>query len=84
VERLLKDKEAVGVLSGIMFLKRDDSAARAADFDDELVERLEWIQQNTVIIIPLTIDLWAQFGARNSMRRGSTPEALNAGIECWN
>jgi hypothetical protein len=35
---LLKEKEAVGVVSGFMFLKKDDSAARAADFEESLVE----------------------------------------------
>jgi hypothetical protein len=34
VERLLKDKEAVDVVSGLMFLKRDGSTARAADFEE--------------------------------------------------
>jgi hypothetical protein len=81
VERLLKEQEAVGVVSGFMFLKKDCSAARAADLEEALVERLEWIQQNPVGIIPLTIDLWAEFGVRRSMRRGATTEALNAGID---
>jgi hypothetical protein len=45
------------------------------------VEKLEWIQQNTYGIIPLTINLWEEFGVRRSMRRGETTEALNAGID---
>jgi hypothetical protein len=45
------------------------------------VEKLEWIQQNTSGIIPLTINLWEEFGVRRSMRRGATTEALNAGID---
>jgi hypothetical protein len=80
LERLLKDKEAVGVVSGFMFLKNDCSAARVEDFEEALVEWLEWIQQNPVGIIPLTIDLWAEFGVQRSMRRGATMETLNAGI----
>jgi hypothetical protein len=45
------------------------------------VERLEWIQQNTSGVIPLTVNLWEEFGVRRSMRRGATTEALNAGID---
>jgi hypothetical protein len=45
------------------------------------VEKLEWIQQNTSGIIPLTINLWEEFGVRRSMWRGATTEALNAGID---
>jgi hypothetical protein len=45
------------------------------------VERLEWIQQNTIGIIPLAVNLWEEFVVRRSMRRGATTEALNAGID---
>jgi hypothetical protein len=38
-------------------------------------------QQNTTGIIPVTIDLWAEFRVGRSMRRGATTEALNAGID---
>jgi hypothetical protein len=31
--------------------------------------------------IPLTINLWEEFGVRRSFRRGMTTEALNAGID---
>jgi hypothetical protein len=55
--------------------------ARAAYFEEALIERLEWIQQNTTGIIPVTIYLGAEFGVRRSMRRGATTEALNAGID---
>jgi hypothetical protein len=55
VERLLKEKEDVGLVSGFVFVKKDGSSARAVDFEEALVERLEWIQQNTVGIIHLTI-----------------------------
>jgi hypothetical protein len=45
------------------------------------VEKLDWIQKNTSGIIPLTINLWEEFGVRRSMWRGATMEALNAGID---
>jgi hypothetical protein len=41
VERLLKEKEMTGVISGFMFLKKDEKTARAADFDEALIQRLE-------------------------------------------
>jgi hypothetical protein len=78
---LLKDKEMTGVISGFIFLRKDGKPARAADFEEALIERLEWIQQNTTGGSPVSIDLWAEFGVRRSMRRGATTEALNAGID---
>jgi hypothetical protein len=81
VERLLKEKEMTGVISGFMFLRKDVKPAQAEDFEEALIERLEWIQQNTTGIITVTIDLWAKFGVKRSMRRGATTEALHTGIE---
>jgi hypothetical protein len=78
---LSKEKEIMGVISGFMFLRKDGKPARAADFEEALLERLEWIHQNTTGIIPVTIGLWAKFGVRRSMRRGATTEALNAEID---
>jgi hypothetical protein len=81
VERLLKEKEMPVVISGFVFLKKDGKTARAADFEEARIERLEWIQQNMVGIIPVTIDLWPEFGVRRSMRHGATTEALDVGID---
>jgi hypothetical protein len=81
VGRLLREKEAVGLVSGFLFLKKEGTPAKAIDFEEALVERLEWIQQNTSGVIPLTVNLWEEFGVRRSMRRGATTEALNAGID---
>jgi hypothetical protein len=64
-----------------MFLKRDGTPAKAIYFEEALVEKLECIQQNTSGIIPLTINLWEEFGVRRSMQRGATTEALNADID---
>jgi hypothetical protein len=80
VERLLKEKEMTGVFPGFMFLRKDGKTARAADFEEALIKRLEWIQQNTTGIIPVTIDLWAEFGLSRSIFREATMEALHAGI----
>jgi hypothetical protein len=80
VERLLKEKEMTGVISGFMFLRTDGKTAWAADFEESLIERLEWIQQNTTGIIPITIDLWSQFGVGRSIWRGVATEALKVGI----
>jgi hypothetical protein len=81
VEILLDDKARVGITTGFMFLKKDGTPAKAIYFEEALVKKLEWIQQNTSGIIPLTINLWEEFGVRRSMRRGATTEALNAGID---
>jgi hypothetical protein len=64
-----------------MFLKKDGTPAKAIYFEEALVEKLEWIQQNTSGIIPLTINLWEGFGVRKFMRRGATTESLKAGID---
>jgi hypothetical protein len=61
-----------------MFLRKDGKTSRAADFEESLIERLEWIQQNTTGIISFTIDLWAEFGVMRLMRRGATTEAFAA------
>jgi hypothetical protein len=76
VERLLQEKEAVGLVSGFMFLKKDVISARAVNFEKALVKILELIQQSTVGIFSMTIDLWDEFGVRRSMRRGATADAL--------
>jgi hypothetical protein len=81
VGRLLDEKARVGLTTGFMFLKKDGTPAKAIYFEEALVEKLEWIQQNTSGIIPLTINLWEEFGIRRSMRRGAKMKALNAGID---
>jgi hypothetical protein len=40
VERLLREKAVVGLTSGIMFLKKDKTPAKAIYFEEALVERL--------------------------------------------
>jgi hypothetical protein len=81
VGRLPDEKARVGLTTGFMFLKRDGTPAKDIYFEEALVEKLEWIQQNTSGIIPLTINLWEEFGVMISMRRGATADALNAGID---
>jgi hypothetical protein len=81
VERSLEEKAGMGLTTGFMFLKKDWTPAKAIYFEEALVEKLEWIQQNTSGIIPLTINLWEEFGVRRSMRRGATMESLNVDID---
>jgi hypothetical protein len=78
---LLQDKSGVGLTEGFMFLKKYGTPAKVIYFEEALVERLEWIQQNTTGIIPLTINLREEFGVRRSMRRWATTEAFNTGID---
>jgi hypothetical protein len=81
VERFMEEKAGVGLATGFVFLKRDGTLDKAIYFEAALVENLEWIQQNTSGTIPLTINLWEEFGVSRSIRRGATTEALNAGID---
>jgi hypothetical protein len=81
VDILFLDKAEVGLTSGFMFLKKDGTPTEAIYFEEALVERLEWIQQNTTGIIPLAVNLWEEFEVRRSMRKGATKEALNSGID---
>jgi hypothetical protein len=81
VDCFLKEKGAVGLVSGFMFLKQDGSHERAIDFEEDLVERLEWIELNTKGIIPRSINLADEFGVLRSMQWVSITMALNAGID---
>jgi hypothetical protein len=38
VERLLKEKETTGVISGFIFMRKDGKTARAADFEEAIIE----------------------------------------------
>jgi hypothetical protein len=78
---IVAGKGGSGACVGFLVLKREGTPAKAIDFEEALVERLEWIQQNTSGVIPLTVNLWEEYGVRRSMRRGATTEALNAGID---
>jgi hypothetical protein len=51
------------------------------DFDEPLIERLVWIQENMQGLIPMSIDLWDVVGCRISTRRGATTEALNMEVD---
>jgi hypothetical protein len=81
VEICLLETAEVVLTSGFMFLKKDRTPAKAIYFEEALVERLEWIQQNATGIIPLAVNLCEEFGVRRSMRRGANTEALTAGID---
>jgi hypothetical protein len=52
-----------------------------ADFDEPLIERLVWIQENTEGLIPMTTDLWEVVGCQRSTRRGATTYALNMEVD---
>jgi hypothetical protein len=52
-----------------------------ADFDESLIERLVWIQENKEGLIPMTVELCEVVGCRISMRRGVTKEALNMEVD---
>jgi hypothetical protein len=81
VGRLPEENRVAGISSGFTFRKKDGKLAKAAYFEDPLIVRLEWIQQNTEGIIPKSVNLLEEFGVRRSMRRGATTAALNAGLD---
>jgi hypothetical protein len=77
MRRLLELKVKFGHTQGFLFRRKNISPAKMGDFDEPLIERLVWIQENTQGLIPMTIDFWDVVGCRRSMRRGATTEALN-------
>jgi hypothetical protein len=55
----------------ILFRRKDGSPAILADFDEPLIDRLVWIQENMEGLIPMTVDLWEVVGCGRSMRKGA-------------
>jgi hypothetical protein len=55
---LTVEKKAVGILSDFMFRKKDGKLPKASYFEEAIIERLEWIQQNTEVVIPKSVNLW--------------------------
>jgi hypothetical protein len=47
-----------GQTQGFLFRCKNGSPAKMGDFDEPLIERLIWIQENTQGLIPMMIDLW--------------------------
>jgi hypothetical protein len=78
---LLEEKKSAGITTGFMFRQKDGKVVKSTNFEESLIERLEWIQQNTEGIIPKMVNLWEEFGVRRSVTRGATTEALNAGLD---
>jgi hypothetical protein len=64
----LEEKKAIGIIAGFMLRQKDGKLANSPYFEESLIERLEWIQHNTEVIIPKTVKLWEEFGVRRSMR----------------
>jgi hypothetical protein len=84
IRRLLELKVRSGERQGCLFRRKNGSPAKLADFDEPLIERLIWIQENTEGLIPMTVGLWEVVGCQRSMRRGSTTEALNMEVDANN
>jgi hypothetical protein len=78
---VLLEKDEVGLTSGLLFLKKHWTPANETYFEEALVERLEWIHQNTTGIIHLAINSWEEFGVITSMRRGATTTVPSWGID---
>jgi hypothetical protein len=91
MRRLLELKVKCGHIQGFLFRRKNRSPAKMGEFDEPLIERLVWIQENTQGLIPMSVDLWDVVGCQRSMRRGATTEALNMEVyascidanNCW-
>jgi hypothetical protein len=81
MRRLLELKVKCGHTQGFLFRRKNGSPAKMGKFDEPLIERLVWIQENTQGLIPMSIDFWDVVGCRRSMRRWATTEALNMEID---
>jgi hypothetical protein len=81
MRRLLELKVKYGHTQGFLFRRKKWSPAKIGDFDELLIERLVWIQENMQVLIPMTIDLWDVVGFKISMRRGATTKALNMEVD---
>jgi hypothetical protein len=68
VRRLLKLKVKNGQTQGFLFQRKNGSPAKMGNFDEPLIERLVWIQDNVQGLIPMIIDLWDMVGCRRSVR----------------
>jgi hypothetical protein len=70
-----------GYTQGFLFRRKNGSPAKMGDFDEPLIERLVWIQENMQGFIPMHIDMWDFVGCRRSTRKGATTEAFNMEVD---
>jgi hypothetical protein len=70
-----------GQMQGFLCRRKKGSSAKIGDFDETLIERLVWVEENAQCLIPIMIDIWEVVGCRRSMRRGATTEALNMEVD---
>jgi hypothetical protein len=64
-----------GQTQGLLFWRKNGSPTKMGYFNEPLIERLVWIQDNTHGLIPMTINLWWVVVCRRSMRQGATTAA---------
>jgi hypothetical protein len=81
MRRLLELKVKYGHTKGLLYRRKKGRPTKMGDFDEPLIERLVWIQENTQGLIPMTIDLWDVVGCRRSTRRKATTEALHMEVD---
>lgn len=65
---------------GFVFVDEKGNQAKIAKYDPEFVERLERVQARCPDLFEPGIKIADAFGLRRSLRRGSTSEAVNAGV----
>jgi hypothetical protein len=62
VRRILELKVRSLQTQGFLFLRKNRRPAKLGDFDETLIERLIWIQENTQDLISVMIDQWEVVG----------------------
>ena len=81
VERMIHYYELRGIRNGRVFRDRDTgAAAKQGAFEYDILRRLVDIQARGNGVVPLTDDVFADYGVRRSARRGATTEASNMGV----
>ena len=70
----------LGRTDGWAFQRSDGTRAKAAEYTEDIYQRLEHIQETTSLIDPDT-DVRAEYGAQRSGRRFLTTHATNKGVK---
>jgi hypothetical protein len=81
IQRMVEWYDRKGIVRGWVFRNfKTDEAARARDYEWDILHELENIQLDTHGIIGENINVMDEYGVSRSFRRGSDTHALNQGV----
>jgi hypothetical protein len=81
IERMVAWYEAKGIIRGWVFRNfKTGEAARACDYEWDILQELEKIQKDSPNIIDENVNVLEEYGVSRSFRRGSDTHALNQGV----